>query len=223
MPPLLALVECQIASLMGSSNQPLKTPVDQRVTKADKCQDGGVCLSCAKRMCEMGGSEGACFFFFRLNYAQVRVLNSFYTDVRILRQAGWVPFDLARPLLDKQPFVCLSESLLVVQNLDCKEDSTKVMEDNSVHCPMTENQCNKEETAGKFEVRQGFEAAANMVNEDEMNNVLLKFEDNYMQFKQLREFFTLHDDTLDELRSKLQTYVQLVGNRLAARMAYILV
>ncbi|KAI5070924.1 hypothetical protein GOP47_0013175 [Adiantum capillus-veneris] len=135
----------------------------------------------------------------------------------------WVPFDLARPLLDKQPFVCLSECLESMQKPDCKKGSTRVMDDNAVSSMTTDYQCNERETVGGTEVMQDCEAAANIANEDEMNNVLLKFDGDYLRFKHLREWFTLHDETLDDLRSKLQTYIRLVGSSLAAKMAYILV
>lgn len=136
----------------------------------------------------------------------------------------WVPFDLARPLLDKQPFVCLSDSLQATHKQDREEETTRLIADTAKSRGTTELHCNEGESGGGSEViMQGSEAADNIVNEDEMNNVLLKFEDNFLRFEQLRRWLIPSDESLDELISKLQNYIQLVGASLAARMAYVLV
>lgn len=120
----------------------------------------------------------------------------------------WVPFELACPLLDKQTNTCLSDSLRAVQKGDEKcrvGDSTNLILNDTVKESSREN-----------------EAAGSSVGENTINSVLLKFEDHYLQFKQLREWLEAPEDGLDELISKLQNYTKIVGVSLAARMAYVL-
>eukprot|EP00250_Pteridium_aquilinum_P015368 c22546_g1_i1 orf=146-2083(-) len=144
----------------------------------------------------------------------------------------WVPFDLARPLLDKQPYACLSDTLHVAQeqDWDCRvEDSASLSSNDNVDSSITNETNCIEERSSENEAMQGCEAASSIspaaapnAEEDELDNVLLKFEDHYMQFKDLRSWLAAPENSLDELMSKLHNYIKVVGASLAARMAYVL-
>ncbi|KAH7404353.1 hypothetical protein KP509_15G021900 [Ceratopteris richardii] len=124
----------------------------------------------------------------------------------------WVPFDLARPLLEKPSHFCLSDTLLSAQKLD-QEDGR------IIHC--TEN------TTGDFdkaleaqEVVCG--AGDNAINEEDMDNMILLFRGIQITLGHLRLWLEPMDKDLQELTNRLQDYMRFVGVKLASRMAYVL-
>ncbi|KAG6544372.1 hypothetical protein Mapa_014206 [Marchantia paleacea] len=147
---------------------------------------------------------------------------------------SWVSYEVARSLLDKQSYVCLSDF----------ETSTSASEGSSF--PGKTRGDREAVARDDISERQGisgeiYEGSHERVNREERKSVAaddgaqtaldilglvgdiwLYIEGSILPFKQLRASRTLPRQQLDEIASNLHSYLQNVGPRVATRMAYAL-
>lgn len=141
----------------------------------------------------------------------------------------WVPFDVAHPLLDKHPYVCLSDSLHVAatekkdENFWKEENSCAVVDKNDSSRRTTDMDVNEAGIPRINGVLLNVEEASSSIDGENISSVLLKIDNQYMQFKHLQTWIKVPTENLDALMSNLRNYTKVVGASLAARMAYALV
>lgn len=141
----------------------------------------------------------------------------------------WVSFDNAKPLLDRKPYVVLSdfsviqngesspphsESLVEVQH-DVQEESNHdifIDEDEAMMEPDFENSDDDEsapETSSLIEIEDG-----------DVSNILLGWNGVRLRYRDLRA--SVAADRIGELESQLRRYMHVVGAELSERMVYSL-
>ncbi|CAD5166604.1 unnamed protein product [Musa acuminata subsp. malaccensis] len=153
----------------------------------------------------------------------------------------WVPFEVARPLLDRTPYVILSDSLDVkdcamspklpnpVENLGPDFHDSSPMEDLS-----DEDEEEDEEVGFHYEDSDtGVEDESNLAATNALNvadsraydvgDIVLDVNGSCVKFKDIEKVFgPLERRIISKLESQLQRFVEVVGNELAGRMVYSL-
>lgn len=134
----------------------------------------------------------------------------------------WVPFDIAQPLLNIQPFVCLSDGL----DATVKQKHAKFVVENTTTVVMDDIEVNNEavdiEDNQKSDVsRLGGTASSSKESED-VSNILLKLGNQFLQFKHLQAWTAVPQKFIDALVYDLRKYSHVVGPILATKMAYVL-
>eukprot|EP00250_Pteridium_aquilinum_P006519 c16419_g1_i1 orf=461-2347(-) len=132
----------------------------------------------------------------------------------------WVPFDIAKPLLDIHPYVCLSDCFDTTVMQKCSAAGCKssfVMEDREVNNEVTEMEENE-----KLDGSQLGGAASSSKESEDVSNILLKLGNQFLQFKHLQAWTDVPQKFIDALVGDLRKYSQVVGPVLATKMAYVL-
>ncbi|XXG39593.1 hypothetical protein AAC387_Pa01g0519 [Persea americana] len=152
----------------------------------------------------------------------------------------WVPFDIARPLLDKKPYVVLSDFPTLQNGVSTPSQITeKAFEQ---HC--TESSQNKQHEAlsdSDEEMEPDFEgsdagfdensspeenshvASADELTAGDVGNIKIDLNETHVKFKDLQQ--SVHPSQkqlIDSLEQQLQKYARAVGSELADRMVYTL-
>lgn len=141
----------------------------------------------------------------------------------------WVPIDIVRPLLDEEPFVCLSDHL----NVKTMQRSTKnslrtklmpsgFMDDNESHDEQLDMDLDEVQNQRLRAAAPNAEIASSSKESEDISNVLLKLGNRYLQFKYLQAWRAVPRKHMDALVCDLRKYSQVVGLNLASRMAYAL-
>lgn len=110
----------------------------------------------------------------------------------------WVPFDIAEPLLNVQPFVCLSDASV-------KDKCGSAVEGGSEATDKITNL-----------------AASSSKDTEDVSHILLKLGNQVLQFKCLQTWKGIPQKFIDALVVDLHKYAHIVGPVLASKMAYAL-
>lgn len=140
----------------------------------------------------------------------------------------WVPVDIATRVLDRQPYVCLSDYLNATAMQRFAKDilkrgklSATIFEDVSNDEPR-DMDLGEVEIERQVEAAQSVEIASSSKESEDVSNVLLKLGNQYLLFKRLQAWSGVPQKDLDALVCNLRKYCLAVGHILAARMAYAL-
>ncbi|XP_072954259.1 arginyl-tRNA--protein transferase 2-like [Typha angustifolia] len=138
----------------------------------------------------------------------------------------WVQYDIAKPLLDRNSYVVLSDSILqdhapITQLAGKSIDSSRL--------------CGLDESSNEYDDLEIHVDKVNIVpitddwSNTDISNILIKLDGSLLKFKELHRVLgrTKRRKTSKirekHLREKLQLYVKVVGEELANRMVYLLV
>ncbi|XP_072997649.1 arginyl-tRNA--protein transferase 2 [Typha latifolia] len=142
----------------------------------------------------------------------------------------WVPYDIARPLLDKRSYVILSD-------LKFMQDQALLPQvpDSSMNCARDEY-CSFENGNKDFEYghsdtvmgdRPGLEGRNASVTkelmDDDISNIMIDLNGKHVEVKELQQVFgPIEKRFIAELERQLRRYVKVVGKELSIRMIYSL-
>ncbi|KAI4306814.1 hypothetical protein L6164_030059 [Bauhinia variegata] len=142
----------------------------------------------------------------------------------------WVPFDIAKPLLDRKPYVVLSDST-ILQNGE--SSSTQVaeallerqhdeMEQDANDVPMDEDEEMIESELESSDDEPGPETSTEYGEtvDGDINKILLGLNGSRLRYKDVRSAFGPKEQSY--LESQLQRYMKVVGQVLSERMVYSL-
>ncbi|KAI5084009.1 hypothetical protein GOP47_0000178 [Adiantum capillus-veneris] len=133
----------------------------------------------------------------------------------------WVPFDIAEPLLNIQPFLCLSdhfdETIRQTRKTDYVKDTQSAVKESTE----TNTKTTKTENL-KPDVSYLSGAGSSSKESEDVNNILLKLGNQFLQFKRLQTWTAVPQKFKDALACDLRKYSQVVGHVLASKMAYVL-
>lgn len=144
----------------------------------------------------------------------------------------WVPFDIAKPLLDEKPYVILSDYL----TLKDWETSPK-LPNSSVGSSVSGDMGNPnknfndedEETSIDLEdvdadmAKESVSEAGNGLTAADINNIIIDLNGSRMKFKDLQQVFgPIEERHIKELERQLLRYVKVAGKNLSNRMVYSL-
>lgn len=143
----------------------------------------------------------------------------------------WVPFDIARPLLDRKPYVVLSDSS-ILQNGETSlpqitddvlgKEFDSVGQEDANDVPMLEDE---EMVESELECSDDDEPGLETTSYDDpeigdVSKVLLGIKGSRVKYKDLRNVFDPEQQSY--LESQLQRYRRVVGTVLSERMVYSL-
>ncbi|WOL14952.1 arginyl-tRNA--protein transferase 2-like isoform X1 [Canna indica] len=135
----------------------------------------------------------------------------------------WVPFEIARPLLDKNAYVVLSDYLAGrsgADPLDCVPTEDLSDEDEEVDF------CCEDTGMGVEDESDMLDSSATLVDASQgcdVGDIVFDVKDSRVKFKDLEKVFgPLDRKVIARLESQLQRYVEVVGKELAGRMKYVL-
>ncbi|KAF7830959.1 arginyl-tRNA--protein transferase 2-like [Senna tora] len=138
----------------------------------------------------------------------------------------WVPFVIAKPLLDRKPYVVLSdssilqngESSLLQPTEDVVERQLDIGQEDANDVPMDEDE---EMVESEFESSDD-EPSLETTSYGDVNQVLLGLKGSRLRYKDLRGAFGPDERSRSYLESQLQRYMRVVGSELSERMVYSL-
>ncbi|XP_012087612.1 arginyl-tRNA--protein transferase 2 isoform X2 [Jatropha curcas] len=113
----------------------------------------------------------------------------------------WIPFDIARPLLDRKPYVVLSDYALLKDGdslpLQASENSIEVQHDDN-----------------------GPESSGQMLENGDLGDILIGLKGSRVRYKDLQQAFGPRERSFWD--SQLHRYKRVVGAELSERMVYLL-
>ncbi|KAH7286806.1 hypothetical protein KP509_32G023400 [Ceratopteris richardii] len=131
----------------------------------------------------------------------------------------WVPFEIAEPLFDRQPYICLSNYVANAEqytNNDTNKDTLVSFKDDNDF-----NDCISEKGTRTTQDASYLSGLASSSKETEdVGNTLLKLGEDFLQFKYLQG--CIDERIIRGLVLQLREYSQRVGPTLATKMAYVL-
>ncbi|KAE9598739.1 hypothetical protein Lal_00022658 [Lupinus albus] len=141
----------------------------------------------------------------------------------------WVPFDIARPLLDTKPYVILSD-YSILQNVESSlpQITDDVMEgqlddigqEDANDYPMDEDEDEERVESESSDDYTGLETTSDGEPENgDISKILLGLEGN-LRYKNLQN--AIDPEQRNYLETQLQKYMRVVGPELAERMVYSL-
>lgn len=153
----------------------------------------------------------------------------------------WVPFDIAKPLLDKEAYVVLSDFAKLENGVStalpvpertveqtciksCHEDLNEALSDDNDE----EMETDFEGSDIRFDDDSGSEETSSLASVDEMkaldvSNITIDLNGTRLKFKDLLQIFhPSRKRFMDSLEQQLHRYVRAVGVELAHRMVYSL-
>ncbi|MCO5557983.1 hypothetical protein L7F22_011557 [Adiantum nelumboides] len=131
----------------------------------------------------------------------------------------WVPFDIAEPLLNKQPYVCLSDH---VDATRWQTSNACVKDKHSANKDGTEVNTKTTKMAEKPDLSYLSGAGSSSKDSGDVSNILLKLGNQFIQFKRLQTWTAVPQKFKDALACDLRKYSEVVGPSLASKMAYVL-
>ncbi|KAJ4844555.1 hypothetical protein Tsubulata_035224 [Turnera subulata] len=144
----------------------------------------------------------------------------------------WVPFDVARPLLDRKPYVVLSD-IPLLQNGESSRTfvSENVMEQQEKHTKEEESDDVRVEEHDEEMIESEFESSDDESDSDtyetpvgtgnvNVNNILVGLKGSRFRYKDLQRAFGPEERSY--LESQLHRYQRVVGAELSERMVYSL-
>lgn len=144
----------------------------------------------------------------------------------------WVSFDIAKPLLDRKPYVVLSESS-ILQDEEYRQPPASpprgpenTMEVRSHDGNVQEDLNDKpiDEDAEMFETesdRSDDEAGEDVVEDGDVNKILIGLRGARLSFKDLQRAYGISE--VNYIKSQLNRYTRAVGAELSERMIYSIV
>lgn len=140
----------------------------------------------------------------------------------------WVPFDIARPLLDRKPYVVLSDSFLQNGESSLPQITDDVMgrefdddrQEDANDVPMLEDEEMVESEAEFSDDEPDLETTSYDPEIGDVSKVLLGIKGSRVKYKDLRNVFG--PEHRSYLESQLRRYRRVVGTMLSERMVYSL-
>lgn len=149
----------------------------------------------------------------------------------------WVPFENAKPVLDKSPYAVLSEYMTLNfraaspqlpstsigrPDFPCKDDSGKAFSDEDV-----DRDFDLEGSDSCAENDSDSEASCELFTDDlaaaDVGNIMVDVNSARVRFKDLQQMFgPINKLYMSELETQLRRYVRAVGQELSNRMVYSL-
>ncbi|XP_059458066.1 arginyl-tRNA--protein transferase 2-like [Corylus avellana] len=143
----------------------------------------------------------------------------------------WIPYDIARPLLDRKPYVVLSdfailqneesspshvpENVVEVQHEDICQDSNDLCMDEDEETNDPESESSDDESGPESGNLVSIE-----IDDGEISDILIGLERSRLRYKDLRRAFGPTERSY--LESRLHRYMGVVGAELSKRMVYSL-
>ncbi|KAJ6772637.1 ARGINYL-TRNA--PROTEIN TRANSFERASE 2 [Salix koriyanagi] len=143
----------------------------------------------------------------------------------------WVPFDVAQPLLDRKPYVVLSDFVLlqngessqplVSENVmevqgdeNHDEDSNDVLIDDEDEMTEPESESSDDDSGS-----DSFDQTSVEIENGNVSEILIGLNGSRLRYKDLRRAFVPEESYLE---SQLHRYKRVVGEKLSERMVYSL-
>eukprot|EP01018_Ginkgo_biloba_P034163 Gb_29272 [translate_table: standard] len=144
----------------------------------------------------------------------------------------WIPFRIAKPLLDRTPYVCLSnfigyaEAISNSANNEAHESSVQDDYEMEDAFETRDGGLVEYENSGSSDDSVGLEGSAEVSGGDlaseDISGVLIQLNGLRFRFKDLQTFRFMDQRHLDTLAVHLRKYVKVVGTELSGRIAYSL-
>ncbi|KAH0457938.1 hypothetical protein IEQ34_013253 [Dendrobium chrysotoxum] len=141
----------------------------------------------------------------------------------------WVPFDIARPLLDKKSYVVLSD--FATRPYQASSTGTSIPDYNGPNMSSSnergeagaDHEVLDADEDNKSDVEVSREPLRNELMMFNVGNILIGLHGSRLRFKNLRQVFGAIDKSfIRELELQLERFVTVVGNELSSRIIYSL-
>jgi len=141
----------------------------------------------------------------------------------------WIPFQAAKPVLDKTAYACLSDfcddSKPILNPVDEMHDSTG-QDDHEMENDLEfrDGEFVEFQSSGSSDdsmgIEYGIETPAGDFNTEDISGVLIQFDNLLIRYKDLKAFDFTNRESVDSLAGDLRKYVKIVGTELSERIAY---